>query len=63
MTWRNEGGAIVVTHPWETGRDNCPDWDAPFATIEPEGLAAYHRRDTDEVGADERPGRWDYDRS
>jgi len=62
MTWRNEGGAIVVTHPWETGRDNCPDWDAPFAAIEPEGLAAYHRRDTDEVGADERPGRWDYDR-
>lgn len=62
MTWRNEGGAIVVTHPWETGRDNCPDWDTPFAAIEPTGLARYYRRDTSEVQEDERPNTWEYDR-
>src|SRR5688500_16910364 len=22
-------GLVVATHPWETGRDNCPEWDAP----------------------------------
>ncbi|MDF0603464.1 hypothetical protein P1J78_22290 [Psychromarinibacter sp. C21-152] len=62
MTWRNEGGAIVVTHPWETGRDNCPDWDRPFAAIEPDGITSYHRRDTSEVQTDERPNSWEYDR-
>ena len=62
MTWRNEGGAIVVTHPWETGRDNCPDWDGPFAAIEPEGVAEYYRRDTTHVVDEERPRRYDYDR-
>jgi hypothetical protein len=62
MTWRNEAGAIVVTHPWETGRDNCPDWDAPFAAIEPEDIDQYFRRDTSHVAADERPRQWDYDR-
>ncbi|WP_238364122.1 MGH1-like glycoside hydrolase domain-containing protein [Mesobacterium pallidum] len=62
MTWRNEGGAIVVTHPWETGRDNCPDWDGPFAAIEPEGVDQYYRRDTTHVVEEERPRRWDYDR-
>lgn len=62
MTWRNEGGAIVVTHPWETGRDNCPDWDGPFAAIEPEGIEQYYRRDTTHVVEEERPRRWDYDR-
>ncbi len=62
MTWRNEGGAIVVTHPWETGRDNCPDWDGPFAAIEPEGVEQYYRRDTTHVVEEERPRRYDYDR-
>lgn len=62
MTWRNEGGAIVVTHPWETGRDNCPDWDETFAAIEPLGIEDYYRRDTRHVVEEERPRRWDYDR-
>ncbi len=62
MTWRNEQGAIVVTHPWETGRDNCPDWDGPFAAIEPEGVEQYYRRDTTHVVEEERPRRYDYDR-
>ena len=62
LTWRGEGGAICVSHPWETGRDNAPDWDAPFAAIEPEGIDEYWRRDTRFVREDERPRRFDYDR-
>lgn len=60
--WRGEGGAICVSHPWETGRDNCPDWDGPFANIQPEGIEQYYRRDTTHVKEDERPRSYDYDR-
>jgi hypothetical protein len=60
--WRGEGGAICVSHPWETGRDNTPDWDAPFAAINPEGIDLYSRRDTTHVKEDERPHSYDYDR-
>lgn len=60
--WRTENGAIVVTHPWETGRDNAPDWDGPFAAITPQGVDAYDRRDTHHVVDDERPKKYDYDR-
>lgn len=61
--WRNDGnGAVVVTHPWETGRDNSPDWDDAFAAIEPKGIEEYYRRDTQHVVDEERPRKWDYDR-
>ncbi|HHS93744.1 MAG TPA: hypothetical protein ENK63_00150 [Rhodobacterales bacterium] len=62
ITWRGECGAICVTHPWETGRDNSPDWDAPFGAIEPANLDEYYRRDTRFVQEEERPRKWDYDR-
>lgn len=60
--WRTENGAIVVSHPWETGRDNAPDWDGPFANIHPEGIDLYDRRDTHHVVDEERPRKYDYDR-
>ncbi|KAJ55693.1 hypothetical protein ACMU_13480 [Actibacterium mucosum KCTC 23349] len=60
--WRSEDGAIVVTHPWETGRDNSPDWDPPFAAIDPVGIDTYQRRDTGHVNQDERPRKYEYDR-
>ena len=62
LTWRGEGGAICVSHPWETGRDNAPDWDAPFAAITPVGIEDYRRRDTKFVADEERPKQYDYDR-
>lgn len=65
MHWRREGagtGAIVVTHPWESGRDNAPDWDHTMAAIDPSGVAPYERRDTAHVDAEMRPTRADYDR-
>ncbi|MEM7565733.1 MAG: trehalase family glycosidase [Pseudomonadota bacterium] len=60
---RREGGATVVVHPWESGRDNCPDWDAALdrIAIDPD-LPAYTRRDTSHIDADQRPRQEQYDR-
>lgn len=62
MTWRSDGGAIFITHPWEAGRDNAPDWDAAMAAIEPVGVGEYTRRDTSHVDASMRPTKEEYDR-
>lgn len=56
-------GLVSIIHPWESGRDNCPDWDPGMqAMTVPDDLGDYHRRDTDWVDADERPTHWTYDR-
>lgn len=62
MDWRDEGGAICITHPWEAGRDNAPDWDGPMAAIDPVGIQPYTRRDTAHVDPHMRPTKFDYDR-
>jgi hypothetical protein len=62
MDWRCDRGRVFVTHPWEAGRDNAPDWDSAMAAIDPAGVMDYHRRDTDHVDASMRPTRADYDR-
>lgn len=59
---RTEGGAVFVTHPWESGRDNAPDWDGAMAAIDPAGVGDYVRRDTGHVDASMRPTKADYDR-
>ena len=64
--WRNrdfEGRGLVVTmHPWETGRDNSPEWDAPGAAIDTARVAPYVRRDTTHLDAAMRPTQAEYDR-
>lgn len=62
MEWRLDNGAVCVTHPWEAGRDNAPDWDGAMASIDPKGVAAYTRRDTTHVDPAMRPTKYDYDR-
>jgi hypothetical protein len=62
MAWRLDRDAVCVTHPWESGRDNTPDWDGPMAAITPRDLGAYQRRDTGHVDAAMRPLKADYDR-
>lgn len=62
MTWRTFEGAVFVTHPWESGRDNAPCWDDAMARINPEGVGEYQRRDTQFVNASMRPTKDDYDR-
>ncbi len=62
MKWRCDGGAIFITHPWEAGRDNAPDWDEAMAAIDPVGVGEYTRRDTSHVDASMRPTKEEYDR-
>ena len=62
MDWRSDEGAICITHPWEAGRDNAPDWDGAMAAITPEGVGEYQRRDLGHVDAAMRPTKEDYDR-
>lgn len=57
-----EGSGLVrVLHPWETGMDNSPAWDAPLQRV-PATTRAYRRRDLDHVDASMRPPRAFYDR-
>ena len=54
-------GLVVNIHPWETGMDNSPSWDAPLARV-PEATRAYTRRDLGHVDASMRPPKSFYDR-
>ncbi len=63
--WRRHrcrSGVVAVTHPWESGRDNCPEWDVGMAGVDGSGVGAYQRGDTTHVDPSMRPGRLDYDR-
>ena len=62
MRWRTYDGAVFVTHPWESGRDNAPCWDDAMANIDPTDVGEYTRRDTMHVDASMRPTDYDYDR-
>ncbi|KFE33957.1 MGH1-like glycoside hydrolase domain-containing protein [Thioclava atlantica] len=63
LKWRrDEKGAIFVVHPWESGRDNAPDWDDAMSGIDPQDVGFYERRDTQHVDASMRPTKYDYDR-
>lgn len=62
MDWRLDKGAVCITHPWEAGRDNAPDWDSAMAGIDPVGVGEYTRRDTSHVDSAMRPTQYDYDR-
>ncbi len=62
MTWRLDNGAVCVTHPWEAGRDNAPDWDGAMAAINADDVGEYTRRDTSHVDPAMRPTKYDYDR-
>jgi hypothetical protein len=61
---RGGGGLAAIVHPWESGLDNSPAWDAPLASVQlpPDGVAPYERRDRRHVAAGERPSDAEYDR-
>ena len=51
-----EGSGLVgCLHPWESGMDNSPAWDAAFARVSPNPTTPIRRSDTGHVGADMRP--------
>ncbi|SFR87397.1 MGH1-like glycoside hydrolase domain-containing protein [Sphingomonas jatrophae] len=55
-------GIVVALHPWETGRDNSPEWDAPGEPIDITNVGDYVRRDTGHLDAKMRPTKLEYDR-
>jgi len=55
-------GVVVAIHPWETGRDNSPEWDAPGEAVDVSNVGDYIRRDTSHLDAKMRPTKLEYDR-
>jgi hypothetical protein len=64
-THRDPGatGLLVIYHPWESGTDNSPRWDAALGRIQVGELRPYERHDLKHVAdPSERPTRAEYDR-
>ncbi len=59
-----ETGLMTLFHGWESGTDNSPRWDAPYAEVEVgPGLPLYERKDKAHVSdAAQRPTDREYDR-
>ena len=57
-------GLMTLFHGWESGTDNSPRWDVPYAGVEVgTGLPDYTRRDKAHVSdASQRPTDHEYDR-
>jgi hypothetical protein len=56
-------GLLVIYHPWESGTDNSPRWDAALARVQVGDLPAYQRHDLKHVADPaERPTQSEYDR-
>ncbi|WP_439560572.1 amylo-alpha-1,6-glucosidase [Roseinatronobacter sp.] len=55
-------GLVAILHPWEAGRDNSVDWDAPFDQVPTDGITPYTRRDTLHADPSHRPTKDQYDR-
>lgn len=55
-------GLVAIIHPWESGMDNSPAWDAAIARVPRTTRGTYQRRDTGFVDAAQRPRQDDYDR-
>lgn len=57
-------GLAFICHPWESGMDNLPAWEAVFAdiTFDASEVPHYERVDLDYVEADYRPRKRSYDR-
>jgi hypothetical protein len=59
----SHSGLITIYHPWESGTDNSPRWDAALARVNVGALPSYQRHDLKHVhDASERPTNAEYDR-
>jgi hypothetical protein len=56
-------GLIAIHHPWESGMDNSPAWDAPLSAVAvpPGAVPPYPRVDLRHAADDQRPTVLDYD--
>lgn len=57
-----KNGLVMVTHNWETGRDNSSEWDDALARVDTSNVGTYQRRDLGHVDAAMRPKQEEYDR-
>ncbi len=57
-------GLVYIRHPWESGMDNSPLWDAILQRLQlrPDEIPAYQRADTHTISAQDRPANAAYDR-
>lgn len=55
-------GLAAIIHPWETGRDNSIDWDAPFENVPTDGVVPFQRRDVQHANPEHRPTEAQYQR-
>ena len=55
-------GLVHILHPWESGMDNSPAWDAAMARVPTTHATKIVRRDTGHVDAAMRPSDDDYRR-
>jgi Mannosylglycerate hydrolase MGH1-like glycoside hydrolase domain len=57
-------GLACIVHPWESGLDNSPAWDAPMSAIDADAdqMRRYRRHDTKFAAASHRPTDADYAR-
>lgn len=60
---RTANGIVATVHPWETGRDNCPEWNIglDLMDVAPD-LPPYTRKDNTHVDAKFRPTQEQYDK-
>lgn len=58
-----QSGLVTIYHPWGSGTDNSPRWDAALAAVEVGELPPYPRYDLQHVDdSSQRPTKADYDR-
>ncbi|MEW6638503.1 MAG: trehalase family glycosidase [Actinomycetota bacterium] len=57
-------GLVYIRHPWESGMDNSPMWDAILLGMQlgPDEIPRYQRADTHVVTPEDRPENASYDR-
>lgn len=59
----DERGRVTLYHGWESGMDNSPRWDSPYANVIPGTVPEYQREDNVVVtDASQRPSDVEYDR-
>jgi hypothetical protein len=56
-------GIVGMLHPWESGMDNSPAWDAPFARVSATPTSEIRRKDLGHIDADMRPSEDFYKRA
>ena len=65
LTYRDpeESGLVTIYHPWGSGTDNSPRWDAALEAVEVGEVEPYPRYDLQHVGSpSQRPTNADYER-